>query len=117
VIAQLAAALVGVWITAAPGVLGYAGAARLLAVTLGPIAASLALIAAWETTRGLRWGNVAAGAVLILAPWLLPGAHWAAQISNVLAGALLLALSLLGGEVRGRHGGGWSALFREPERG
>lgn len=111
-IAQLAAALVAVWVTAAPAVLGYGGAARMLDVILGPIAASLGLIAAWETTRGLRWGNVAAGAVLVLAPWVLPGAYWAAQISHVLAGALLLGLSLLGGQVRGRYGGGWAALFR-----
>ncbi|MFB3818589.1 MAG: hypothetical protein ACE147_13065 [Candidatus Methylomirabilales bacterium] len=115
--AQLAASLVGAWVTASPGVLGYGGAARMLDVTLGPIAASLGLIAAWEATRGLRWGNVAAGAALLLAPWVLSDAYWTAQISHVLAGALLAGFSLLGGGVRGRYGGGWAALFRanEPE--
>jgi hypothetical protein len=109
--AQLAAAAVGVWIMSAPAVLGYGGPARTVDVVVGPIAASLGLIAAWEATRGLRWGNVVAGLWLLGAPWLLTYADGAAVASDMLAGALLLGLALLGARVHGRYGGGWAAML------
>jgi hypothetical protein len=48
--AQLINALLGMWLMAAPAVLGYIGPARTNDRIIGPLAAGAALIAIWETT-------------------------------------------------------------------
>ena len=62
--------LVGLWLTAAPGVLGYNGPAALNHHILGPIAASAAVVALWECTRAIRWLNLPIGVWLLIAPWV-----------------------------------------------
>ena len=109
--ARVVSATVGVWLVAAPAVLGYAGAARTNDRIVGPVAASLAVVSAWEVTRGVRWSAVALGAWLVVAPWLLAYGDTAAILNSTLVGLLLAALAPVGGETRQRFGGGWSALW------
>jgi hypothetical protein len=108
---HLLAALAGIWLMAAPAVLDYADPARANDRIIGPIVASIAIIAVWEIGRPLRWVNVILGAWLLIAPWLLghpPDARW----NSLAAGALILALSLAKGKHTHQVGGGWTALWK-----
>jgi hypothetical protein len=110
--ARLVSAALGIWLMAAPAVLDYAGAARTNDRIVGPIVASLAVIAIWETTRSLRWANLPLGGWLLIAPWVL-GYPADATWNSLVVGALLLALGLVRGPVNGHFGGGWSALWHD----
>ena len=102
----------GIWLMAAPAILGYGGPARTNHRIVGPLAVSCAVIALWEVTRPVRWGNFALGLWLLVAPWLSADA-WAAFLNSSLAGLLLMALALVRGTAEPqRFGGGWSALWR-----
>ena len=109
--AQVVNALLGVWLLAAPAVLGYGDPARTNDRIVGPLAASLAAIAVWEVTRPLRWANLAFGLWLLAAPWLL-NYETTATVNSTLTGVLFAALSLVRGTYRPeRFGGGWAALW------
>lgn len=110
-IAQLAAAGIGIWLMAAPVVFGYADAAAAnVDWTLGPIAASIALIAVFEATRGIRRANYAVAVLLIALPWLL-GYPMTALVNSSVSGAALAVLSRIRGRRTKEVGGGWRALF------
>ena len=110
--AQLAAFLLGVWLTAAPGVLGYGGPAWTNDHVLGPVAATAALTAVFVATRPVRWVNLPVGAWLVVAPWVLGYPGRAETINATVVGAWLVALSLGGATIPDRLGGGWTALWR-----
>ncbi|MFZ0388852.1 MAG: SPW repeat protein [Calditrichia bacterium] len=110
--ARILNALIGVWLMASPAVLGFTGSTRINNLIIGPLAASMAIIAIWETTRGLRWVNVVFGGWMLLAPWILGYGDWIARGNSLLAGVLLIIFGLIKGEVSGNYGGGWSYLFR-----
>jgi hypothetical protein len=108
---HLLTALAGIWLMASPAVLDYADPARANDRIIGPIVASMAIIAIWEISRPLRWVNVVLGAWLLIAPWLLgypPDARW----NSLAAGALVLVFSLVKGNRTHQVGGGWSALWK-----
>ena len=64
--AQIINVILGVWLMAAPDVIGYTGPARTNDRIIGPLAVSCAVIALWEVTRPMRWGNLALGVWLLL---------------------------------------------------
>ena len=108
---QLANAAVGIWLMAAPDVLGYGGPARAVDRTAGPLAAGVALVAAHQAARPLRWGNLPLGLWLLVAPWALAYGTVATANSTV-AGLLLAGLASVRGAVTHRFGGGWVAVWR-----
>ena len=109
--ARALGALTGVWLMAAPSVLGYGGAARVSDLVVGPIAASASIIAVSEVTRSFRWATLPLGGWIVVAPWLL-GAPAAARVSGLVIGVLLAGVALVRGRLRERFGGGWAALWR-----
>ena len=106
----------GLWLMAAPAVLGHVGTTagdsdRLV----GPLIASIAFIAASEITRPVRWVNLAGAVWLVVAPWIF-GFPMSAAINDVIVGIAVGVLSPLGkADMKGRFGGGWSALRRPKE--
>lgn len=107
--------LLGVWLMAAPAVLGYVGTAAETSDRLvGPTIAAIGFVAASEITRSVRWANLVAAAWLVAGPWLI-GAPTAAAINSLVVGLLVGALSPLGKPDTDRFGGGWSSLWK-PER-
>jgi NAD(P)-dependent dehydrogenase (short-subunit alcohol dehydrogenase family) len=108
--AQLVCTALGLWLMAAPQLLGYAGPAAVSDYIVGPIVASIALVATWEAMRELRWANLPFGLWLLIAPWLL-GAPETAVLNDLAVGIALLAFAPVGGDVSGRYGGGWSSLW------
>src|SRR5689334_5140639 len=102
-------AVLGIWLMAAPAVLGYGGSAALNDRVCGPLAAGFALIAVHEVTRPLRWLILPVGIWLLAAPWVL-GYETAAAANSVVVGLLLCLLAPRGGLVRYDFGGGWTSL-------
>jgi hypothetical protein len=118
--AQVINAALGVWLMAAPAVLGHGGAAAVNSRVVGPVVASFAIIAWWEATRAVRWVNLPLGLWLIFAPLALGYGAVAPSVNSVVVGALVASLAPVRGRVEGRFGGGWRAAWgRRPvhERG
>ena len=111
--AQLIIAALGIWVTAAPAVLGYAGPAAAAAYIVGPTIASFALIAVWGVMRAIRWVNVPLGLWLMASPWILDQTGIAA-VSSFVVGAVVASLSTYRGRIRHPYGGGWRGLFKAP---
>ena len=106
---RIASVAAAVWLMAAPAVLGYGDPARTVDRIVGPLAAAVAFVAAWEVMRGLRWGNLLFSVWLLSAPWIL-GYGERATANGVGVGLVLFALGFIGGRTRQRFGGGWSML-------
>jgi hypothetical protein len=109
-IAQLLAAALGVWLMAAPAVLGYGGAAQSIDRIIGPLIACFGVVGAANVTRDLRWVLLPLGVALAIVPWLF-SYDLIAAVNSVLVGALVGALSSVRGSVDKRFGGGWLALL------
>ena len=112
--AQLINAMLGIWLMAAPPVLDYGGAARMNHDIVGPLAVGCAVIAVWEVTRPLRWGNLALGLWLLISAWTF-ALPWAVTLISSLVGVLLSTFSFMGGVDWQRYGGGWSSLWQAAE--
>jgi hypothetical protein len=110
--AQYLVAVLGIWMMAAPAVLGYAGTAEAIARTAGPIVATLAVVAISECTRDVRLANIPIGVFLISAPLFVAQPPDAA-VNGVAVGAAVVILSRVRGHVRMRFAGGWRALWQE----
>lgn len=109
--AQIVAVALGISLMASPAVLDYGEPASTVSWTLGPIAASIAFIAAFAVGRPLRWLNVPLGGSLAIAPWLLDYPT-AALVDAIVVGLALVVLSLVTRPSKDEYGGGWASLFR-----
>lgn len=101
----VASALLGVWVMAAPDVLGSTGTAADADRILGALAAVVAVTAMAEAGRPVRFLNLLLGAAVAVAPWVLPGASPLAGLHDGAAGVALMLLSLPRGSIRQRYGG------------
>ncbi len=101
----VASTLIGFWLMAAPPVFGSTGAVANSDFLIGPLVAVVAVIAMAEVARPLRFVNIAAGLWLIAAPWILGGATTGSTANDVLAGLVLIALSVQRGAVREQYAG------------
>jgi hypothetical protein len=110
--AHLLTAVLGMWLTASPDIFGQPDPGRSNNHVAGPLVAALALIAAFEVTRPVRWLNVVLGVWLVLAPWVLGYGGWGDLLHSTVVGAAVAVLALVRGRVTDRFGGGWSALWR-----
>lgn len=110
--ARLINVALGIWLMAAPAVLGYSGAAANNDRIAGPIIAAFAFVAIWEILRDLRRINMIAGPWLVLAP-LVMSYPTAAAVNSVCVGILVTCFAFIRGSVPSRFGGGWIALLRK----
>jgi hypothetical protein len=101
----------GLWLRAAPDVLGTQKPAADSDHLVGALIVVVAVIAMAEVTRAARFLNILAGAWLLAAPWLLGGAAGLAPWNSLLVGILVLVLSVPRGTVRERYGG-WDRYVR-----
>ena len=101
----------GVWLMVTPSVLGSGGSAAHSDHLVGALIVVTAVIALADVSRALRLLNVAFGAWLIAAPWLLGGATTASRWSGAIAGALAILLSLPRGRIGERYGS-WERFIR-----
>lgn len=105
-------AALGLWLMAAPAVLGYGAPGEVNDRILGPVAATFAIVAWWEATRPVRWVNLPIGIWLLLAPWLLGYDATAAIVNSMVVGLIMALCASVRGKVEKRYGGGWTAAIR-----
>ena len=108
--ARMLSALSGIWLMAAPAVLGYGDPAATAGYIVGPLAAGFAYVAVWEVIRGLRWVGVPLGLWLLAAPWLL-NYDIVPLLNSTVVGLIQIVLACVRGTIKHRYGGGWAALF------
>lgn len=101
----------GIWLMAAPELVGYSGPLRTNHLIVGPVVASIAVIGMWEIARELRWINLVLGIWLVVSAFLLSGPG--GLTNGIISGAMIAVLSLVKGKIKGRVGGGWSMLFHK----
>lgn len=100
----LLSALLGAWLMTAPAVFGSQPPAAHSDHLLGALVVVVALIAMAEIARGARFLNILLALGLIIAPWVLPGAPLLARLNDLVAGAIVIGLSLPRGAIRDRYG-------------
>ncbi len=108
--ARILNAALGIWLMAAPAVLGYGGLAADLCRIVGPVAAACAIIAINEATRPMRWANLVLGAGLVVLPWVL-GFPTGAAVNCAAVGVLFIVCARVRGPLKEQLGGGWSWLW------
>lgn len=101
----LGSALVGSWLMAAPWVFKTRGAAFTADSILGSLAVVVAFVAWAEATRVTRMLNVLIGLAVAILAWIWPDVSLAARLNELVAGLLLIVLSIPRGPVRDRYGG------------
>jgi len=109
---QVAATALGLWLMAAPAVLGFGGLAAVNAHVVGPLVVACAWSAVWPAARPLRWGYGLLGLWLLVAPWLLSSPP-AALANSMVVGALLALLAWRSAPASEGLGGGWLALLHD----
>jgi uncharacterized membrane protein len=100
----LVSAALGVWLMAAPAVLGVTGTAADSGHLAGALVVTWAVIAFGEVARPARLLNVPMGIWIALAPWLLSGAADASRWADLVLGLLLIALSIRRGRIDEQFG-------------
>lgn len=100
----MAAALLGVWLLAAPAVLGSTGAMANSNYITGAMVTTFSVLALAEAGRAARFLNFAFGAWIVIAPFVLDPSGAADRWNGAVAGALLIALSIRRGPVREQYG-------------
>lgn len=103
----IASTALGAWLMLSRITLGSEGAMANSDHVVGALVITVAIIATAEVARALRFINAAFGAWLVAAPFLLAGASSAGTVASVVAGLLLIGLSLPQGKRSGEHYAGW----------
>ena len=109
---QMINAGLGIWLMAAPSILGYGEPARTNEHIVGPLVATFAIIAVWEVTRPLRWVNLLLGVWLLIVPLAMSYGPGAATWNSLATGAIVAVVAAFPGKIEQRFGGGWSSLWR-----
>lgn len=114
-IAQLLQVALGLWLMAAPAVLGMTDPAATNYHIIGPIIAAVGGVAAGECTRSVRFWNLPLDLWLLASPLLMPTPE-AVVINSLATGGASLALCFVRGHVKCQYGGGWMALLRHRDQ-
>ncbi len=109
-IAQLLAVATGLWLMAAPAVIGYGAPAATIDRLLGPLAATIGAVAVCQSMRIVRLWNLPLGVALLAAPLLLVYPAPAA-LNDFFCGCMLIVCSRIQGRLTHRFGGGWASLL------
>jgi len=106
----LLSAALGIWLMAAPAMLGTTGRAADSDHVAGALVVTWAVIAFGEVARPIRLLNIPIGLWLLAAPWLLSGDTDVSRWNNVIIGAALILLSVRRGQVKAAFGG-WNRFL------
>jgi hypothetical protein len=103
----LASALLGAWLMISRLIFGTTGAAANNDHLFGALIITVAVCAMAEVAQPLRFLNLPFGLWLIVTPWLLAGATVGGSVNDVIAGVLVIGLSLPRGPRSAEHYGAW----------
>jgi hypothetical protein len=101
----LLSAALGVWLMAAPAVLGIEGAAADSHYLAGALVVTWAVIAFGQVARPVRLLNILIGLWVAAAPWLVSGGSDLSRWADVSVGVLLIMLSIRRGRIDEQFGG------------
>jgi uncharacterized membrane protein len=107
---HLFGAAIGLWLMASPAAIGFAGYSRADMRLTGPIVFTLSVLAVWPATRWFARLNAFAGFWLMIGGILLQAPHML-QLSNILFGAVLVALAVFPGNTARQIGNGWIGIL------
>jgi len=105
-----ASALLGVWLMASPDIFNIVGRAADSDHLLGALVVVVAITAMAEVARAFRFANILLAVAIMAAPWVLGGTPLTARLNDLVAGVLLIALSLPRGKIQNRYGG-WNPFI------
>ncbi len=100
----LLSAAIGVWVMAAPALLGSSEAAADSSHLAGALVVTWAVIAFGQIVRPVRLLNIPLGFWIAAAPWILAGASAAAQWNGLVSGLALVVLAIPRGTIDERFG-------------
>jgi uncharacterized membrane protein len=106
----LLSAAIGLWLMTAPAALTVTGAAADNNHLAGALVVTWAVIAFGEVGRPVRLLNIPTGLWIAVSPWLLSGATDVSRWLDVLAGMLLVLLSVRRGRIEERFGS-WNRVL------
>lgn len=98
----------GIWLIAAPAVIGSTDGPRVSHLVTGPIVAAIAVVSMSAVARSLIRIDALLGGWLVLAPLIVP--HGTAWWESVVVGLAILLLALVPRSQAGQFGGGWAVL-------
>lgn len=108
----LLAGLLGIWLIAAPPLLGIAGNLSDSGRLVGALVTTTAVVAMAEVGRPLRFINILFGLWIMVSPWVLNAGDGAGNLFHHLTtGLLVVILSLPRWRIDGRHGE-WDRFLR-----
>ncbi len=107
---HLIGAGIGLWLMASPAVIGFAGYARADMRLVGPIVFVLSILSVWPATRWFSRLNAFAGLWLMIGSILLQAPHLLV-FSNIMVGAVLVAISIFPGNAAPQTNGGWIGIL------
>ena len=102
-----ASCVVGAWLMLSRLVFGTDGAVANSDHLVGAMIITIAVCAMAEVARPLRVLNLVCGLWLIAAPWLVAGSTTGAALNDVVAGLVVIGLSLQRGRRSKEHYGSW----------
>ena len=94
----------GIWLMLTPWALGTVDLAAHSEHLFGALIVTTSMIALADVGRAARFVNILFGAWVIAAPWILAGASSSSRWTDLIAGALVIVLSLPRGPVGERYG-------------
>lgn len=112
-VAQALVMTCGIWLMAAPDVLGFDAPMAHSDYIAGPLLVTIGGIAIWGIGRPARWAAIPVGVWLLVAPWIL-SSPLTGTISSSTTGVVAILMALVRGRTTWSFGGGWSALWVEP---
>jgi hypothetical protein len=107
----LSSAALGVWLMASPALLGTSGVAADSAHVAGALVVTWSVIGFGEVARPARLLNIPTGAWIAAAPWIVGGASDTSRWADMVAGLLLVALSIRRGRIQEQFGSWNRYLF------
>ena len=107
----LASIVIGILLMSTRLLFGTSGAAADSDHVVGSLVVTVSVMALGEVVRPLRFINIAFGAWVIAAPWIVGGYSGIAAAASVLFGALLIWLAFPRGAINS-HYGAWDRIAR-----
>jgi hypothetical protein len=103
--------LLGIWMMAEPAALGVARSMASVDHLAGALIVAVSVIAMGEAVRLLRFFNILLGLAIAILPWVLSGGSTLSRVTDLIAGVIVVALSLPRGRKCEQYGL-WERLVR-----
>jgi hypothetical protein len=109
---RILSTMAGIWLMAAPDILGVDKITADNDHIIGPVIASFAIIAFSQCTAVVLKFNLPFGIWLLLAPWVLGYENNSAIVNDMANGVLVIIFSTVKIKTTKRFGGGWTATWK-----